>query len=302
MCSVYRCLLATFALFVTSAFFCEAASSQSFKYAGTLFDPIVVGMPAGNFAAAASPCIRELGSGPAARPTENTAGTASAVACEGPPQPVMAVKPCKITGAAGYGCEPSSDPVQAQLAAMGKAGQKILRAREKILEILETESACKNWFQEKDSNPAATFRTLSYILDSRGDEFVLESKDIGRMNIFRNPYVAKVMQGDGPYAAVTLNAKGAFFSTMATVVEVHKEGGPTYFRGTRLLRVGPYAGDTLPAQVITLLHEFGHVLDLLPTDLDDLDGKSGRNTNEVLRACSAEVEAVAHRSLRVSSH
>jgi hypothetical protein len=186
--------------------------------------------------------------------------------------------------------------VQAELDAMGKAGRKISRAREKVLEILQTENACRAWFEEKDSNPAATFRTVSFALDFHGDEFVLESRDIGPMNIFRNPYVARVIQGDGPYATVTLNTKGAFFATMARVLEVRKEGGPFSFNGTRALRVGPYEGETLPAQVVTLLHEFGHVLDLLPADEHNADGKSVQNTDEVVRICRAEIDSRGRRS------
>jgi hypothetical protein len=60
--------------------------------------------------------------------------------------------------------------------------------------------------------------------------------------------------------------------------------------------VGPYAGDTLHAQVLALLHEFGHIVDLLPTDEGDLDGKSERNTAEVLRFCRAEVESKVRRN------
>jgi hypothetical protein len=41
------------------------------------------------------------------------------------------------------------------------------------------------------------------------------------------------------------------------------------------------------------LHEFGHIIDLLPEDADNLDGKSVRNTDEVLRHCRAEVEVRA---------
>lgn len=185
---------------------------------------------------------------------------------------------------------------------MGKAGQKISRARERVLDILETENACRAWFQEKDSNPAATFRTLSFQLDRHGDDFVLESRDKGPMNIFRSPYVAKVIQGDGPYGVITLNTKGAFFSTQARVLEVRKEGGPANQRGTRLLHVGPYDGDTLAAQVITLLHEFGHVLDLLPADQDNVDGKSVENTNKILRLCGAEVDAPARRGFLAATH
>lgn len=185
---------------------------------------------------------------------------------------------------------------------MGKPGQKISVAREKVFEILRSENACRAWLQEKDSNPAVTFRTLSFELDHHGDEFVLESRDKGSLNIFRNPYVAKVTQGDGAYGMIMLNPKGAFFSSQARVLEVYKEGGPINIRGTRLLHVGPFDGDTLPAQVITLLHEFGHVLDLLPADQDNVDGKSVQNTNEVLRYCSAEIDVLAKRGTLSASH
>jgi len=37
-----------------------------------------------------------------------------------------------------------------------------------------------------------------------------------------------------------------------------------------------------------LLHEFGHVINLLPLDFDNVDGKSVQNTAEVLRYCRAE--------------
>ena len=178
---------------------------------------------------------------------------------------------------------------------MGKSGQKILRAREKVLEILQSENACSAWFREKDSNPADIFRTLSFEVDRQGDEFVQESKDPSNMILFRNPYVAKVFQGDGRYAKITINTKGAFFYPIAGVVEVWKEGGPLYHRGSRLTNVGPYAGDTMHAQILVLLHEFGHVLDLLPADENNVDGKSVQNTNEVLRYCRAEIESKGRR-------
>jgi hypothetical protein len=247
-------------------------------------------------------CVKGAAGGAADRHVNAAAAGDPATSCEEPPAVSPAVRPCDSQSPTGPGCVGPTDLVQAQLIALGNAGEKIARAREKVLEILQTENACKAWFQEKDANPAATFRTLSFALDFRGDEYVVESSDIGPMNIFRNPYVAKVIQGDGPYATITLNAKGAFFSTMARVVELHKGGGPSSFRGTYLLHVGPFDGDTLPAQVITLLHEFGHVLDLLPADLDDLDGKSGRNTNEVLRSCSGEIASWARRNMLSAGH
>jgi len=206
------------------------------------------------------------------------------------------VDPCKVSIGVRTSCGMPADPAHRELGAMGKAGQMISRAREKALEILEKQNACSFWFRQKDSNPAATFRTLRFELDRKGEEYVLESRDLGPSDIFRSPYVARVMQGEGSYAAITINAKGAFFRALATVQEIHKEGGPSVFRGDRMLRVGPYTGDTLPAQVVTLLHEFGHLIDLLPTDRDDLDGKSLHNTDEVLRHCGAAVDALGDRS------
>jgi hypothetical protein len=69
-----------------------------------------------------------------------------------------------------------------------------------------------------------------------------------------------------------------------------------------MVKVGPYIGDTLQAQVVTMLHEFGHALDMLPVDTDDRNGKSVQNTEEVLRHCRAEVEGKAKPRLLAASH
>jgi hypothetical protein len=209
---------------------------------------------------------------------------------------VASVNPCNPSSPAQTGCNPTRDLVQEYLESMGKRGQKILRAREKVLEILQTENACSAWFREKDPNPADTFRTLNFEVDRHGQELILETKEPDNMIIFRHPYVAKVFQGDGRYATITINANGAFFSPIANVVEVSREGGPVSDRRPRVTDVGPYAGDTMHAQVLVLLHEFGHVVDLLPTDENNVDGKSVQNTKEVLRFCRAEVESKGKRA------
>jgi len=214
---------------------------------------------------------------------------------------VLPVKPCSSASAAQTGCKTPRDLVQEELKTMGRPGQEILRAREKVLDILESENACTAWYRGKDPNPAATFRTLSFALDRKGEGYIRESSDSGDMLIFRSPYVAKVFQGDGSYGAVTINAKGAFFSSLARVIEERREGGPLSFRGSRLLQVGPYGGNTLPARVVALLHEFGHVLNLLQVDEGDQDGKSLHNTYEVLHYCRAEVESKVKRSALVAT-
>jgi hypothetical protein len=236
-------------------------------------------------------CAKGAGNPAIPRADTEVAGDAPS-SCGALPAAELALKPCHTANRGASGCEEAKDPAETSLQAMGKAGQKILRAREKVLEILGTENACSAWFRSKDADPAATFRTLRYELDLHGEEYILESRDAGPLNLFRNPYVARVIQGDGPNGTVTINPKGAFFSVMARVFEVRKEGGPASMRATRLLHVGPYDGDTLHAQVVTLLHEFGHVLDMLPSDQGNVEGRSVHNTGEVLRNCRAELDSL----------
>ena len=199
--------------------------------------------------------------------------------------------PCNLATQALHPCSASSDTTRDDLNTMGKRGQAILRARDKVLEILRAENACSDWYRTKDPNPAATFRTLTFALDRDGDLYVRTMPEAGGMQLIRNPYVARVQQGEGANSTVTLNINGAFFFSMGSVVDDRFEGGPVSFRGARLIQVGPYSGGSFRAQVLALLHEFGHVIDLLPTDRDDYEGKSRQNTADVLRACRAQVEA-----------
>jgi hypothetical protein len=188
-------------------------------------------------------------------------------------------------------CNDSGDPVLAELSALGKAGVKLARAREEVLEILRSENACSEWFRSKDAKPANTFQSLNFLLDQHGPTNVFESKVDASIVMVRQPYVAMATQDGGAYTAITVNAHGAFYQPQGNALKVLPEGGPRRADGIRVLTVGGYRGDTLPAQLVTLLHEFGHIIDLLPEDADNLDGKSVRNTDEVLRHCRGEVEA-----------
>lgn len=185
----------------------------------------------------------------------------------------------------------------------GKDGSKIRQAREEVLEILGSRNACSEWFESKDVRPADTFETLTLEVDQGGPQEILET-NIGKGTmIVHQPYVARVIQGGGPYTAITINKDGAFYRSQLRVQETAADGGPYRWDGMRPLTVGSYIGDTLAARVVTLLHEFGHVIDLLPQDGDGLDGSSAHNTNEVLRHCRAEVDATIQRvKLAKDSH
>jgi hypothetical protein len=203
----------------------------------------------------------------------------------------VSVAPCNLSTQATIPCSASSDVVRDDLNTMGKQGQSILRARDKVLEILQNENACTAWYRTKNPDPASVFRTLTFSLDRDGEVYIRKSPESGGIELIRNPYVAYVLQGEGPNSTVTININGAFFFPMANVAEDRFEGGPLSFRGARAIGVGPYAGGTLRAQVLALLHEFGHVIDLLPPDHGDYEGKSRQNTQDVLRYCRAEVES-----------
>jgi hypothetical protein len=215
--------------------------------------------------------------------------------CDTAPVSGPSVNPCSPRSPAQAGCEPPRDLVHEELAARGKTGQKILRARDRVLEILQTENACSAWFREKDRTPAATFRTLSYVVDRHGEELVHVSKDGWSQYTFRDPYVARVGQDTGPFATITLNADGAFFQTLAPTMVVPKEGGLSKIGSPRSVSIGPYPGDSVAARTLALLHEFGHVINLLPMDFENEDGKSVENTAKVLRSCRAEIDSRARR-------
>lgn len=213
------------------------------------------------------------------------------------PCPEGVVGPRAIQG--GYripGCNDEVDPVPAELSTLGKAGVKIARAREGVLAILRSDNACTEWFASKDATPVATFQSLSFVLDKDGPQNIFELAQAESVLLWKQPYVASATQDGGPHTAITINANGAFYRPQGNVLKVFQEGGPVQSDGARLLTVGSYRGDTLPAQMVTLLHEFGHIIDLLPEDADNLDGKSVKNTDAVLRHCREEVETRAQQA------
>jgi hypothetical protein len=195
------------ALLFVSCLSGTVAFPQAVNFIRHAADPL----PLANLPAGRAPCTRNSGSGVRGPYAAGPASGGLSSPCDTVPVSVTSVKPCSLSSLAQFGCNAPGDPVPGDLAAMGRTGQIILRARERVLEILQTENACSGWFREKDSNPAATFRTLTFEVDPQGQEFVQESNGVGGTRIFRSPYVARVIQADGSYATITINPKGAFF-------------------------------------------------------------------------------------------
>ncbi len=206
----------------------------------------------------------------------------------GGPNPRRGRNICREVQAGFYACSDPEAELRSAMFARGKRGELILQARDEALQILRGENACSAWFRTKDPRAADVFETLTYDIDSKAADYV-EETGTPDLRIYSNPYVATVVQGGGSYQTVKLNAGGAFFRRSAYIRVLPPNGGAVRLAGIRYLRVGPFAGNTREAQITTILHEFGHVIDLLPADGGDVDGKSVRNTDMVVQHCRSEI-------------
>ena len=191
----------------------------------------------------------------------------------------------------------SLDPVRTELLSLGKRGREVSAAREFILGILEENNACSAWYLAKEPDAVAIFRSLHLALDSRNPGLVRKLMFSDENWEYVHPYVARAQQNVGPGSTITINEHGAFFEDAAGVVVVRSEGGPAVHETARQLYVGNYRGATQPARVLTLLHEFGHIIDLLPFDAGSPTGPeiSMLNSRLVIQHCKPEIEASARK-------
>jgi hypothetical protein len=69
----------------------------------------------------------------------------------------------------------------------------------------------------------------------------------------------------------------------------------------RILVVGDFPGDTAQARILTLLHEFAHVVGLIPADSGTPSAAflSVQNTKTVLKNCKLEIELEAKQTREV---
>jgi hypothetical protein len=194
----------------------------------------------------------------------------------------------------------NEDPVLEELKAMGEQGLVVERAREEVLEILEGQNRCAAWFQQAEPDAARKFRSLRYTIDESGPPYTLKIQDAAGGWLYQQPYVASSIEDASPGSTITINGKGAFFQLRSAVRIVPKGGRPGGLSASQLLHLDLYLGGTLDAQVTALLHEFSHVVGLLPADGGSGFGPelSTQNTQIVLRLCRREVETAGkHKGL-----
>jgi hypothetical protein len=200
------------------------------------------------------------------------------------------------TASAGHGAareKANEDPVVEELIAMGERGPIIESAREEVIEILGGHNGCASWFAEAEPDARRKFRSLHYRIDEGAPPYTLKTRNAAREWVYQQPYAASSIEDASAGSTITINGKGAFFEVRSGLRIVPKEGGPGGLRTSRLLHIDLYTGGTLGAQVTTLLHEFSHVVGLLPADGESVSGPelSTQNTQIVLRHCRREVEA-----------
>jgi hypothetical protein len=188
-----------------------------------------------------------------------------------------------------------SGNVDAELSVLGSAGFVVAGARQQVLQILGEHSSCSAWYAQAEGDPQRKFASLHYRIEDGDVTAVGELSPIGLA--YREPYVARAQESVGAGSVITLNAHGAFFRLRAPFkVRLH-DGAPMFDRSTVILHVANYSGGSLNAQVSTLLHEYAHIVGLLPVDFGEANSGSvsTQNTLTVLQHCRKEIEASSKR-------
>ena len=190
--------------------------------------------------------------------------------------------------------------VALQLSALGRRGDTIERAREQVIDILQHRNACSAWFQEVDPEAADVFRSVHFALEVAGTSYVYSVRDSAGGQLFKQPWAARTTENGGRNSVIQLNGNGPFFSRTSPIVQLDPGGAFVWPAGNLMLTISSYSGNTPEAQITILLHELGHIIGRLPEDDDSWDGRSLRNTSEVLRHCKSETRVAAHNGSRGS--
>jgi hypothetical protein len=187
--------------------------------------------------------------------------------------------------------------VRSELLKMGKRGEAIDRSRESVVEILEAENGCSEWFKQVDADVTAIFASVHYEYDEKGRSFIYSMSDERGDQQLKHPWAASTKQNGGRGSVIRLNANGPFFGRSSLVIWLDTAGNFVRPGSPLRLVVGSYSGNTAEAQIAILLHELGHIVGRLPDDNDSWDGRSSQNTLEILSHCKPEIRAAARRKL-----
>ena len=187
------------------------------------------------------------------------------------------------------------DRISAELASMGTRGTTIARARERTMIILRADSGCAEWFEDSTPDAADVFESLHYqLVEGTAESASTVHLRVGlNAELWKNPWAAMSFENGGKNSTIRLNTHGGFFKGVSPVIGMDPQRWLQPGSAHRVLRVASYSGDTLQAQVTTLLHELGHIIGRIPEDSDSWDGRSGENTTEVLRHCKDEIRMIA---------
>ena len=193
------------------------------------------------------------------------------------------------------------DPIETELRQFGAAGYSIAVARQNVMAILRESNSCSAWYLEAEPDPAQKFASLRFQTDSSGEDSAVGEYEYSGV-IYREPYVARAQQGVAAGSIITLNSHGAFFVLYAPIRLRLGAGGPLVPQAQKPLHVGTYDGGSLNAQITTLLHEYGHIVGLLPVDMGEAGSPllSTQNTETVLDRCRRQIEASANRAVALS--
>lgn len=190
------------------------------------------------------------------------------------------------------------DPIENELHQLGAAGYAIAVARQHALAILRENNSCSAWYAQAEPDPEQKLASLRFQTDPNGEDSSIGEYDYFNL-IYREPYVARAQQDVGAGSTITLNSNGAFFVSRAPIKLRLSGGGPLIPQTHKELHVGSYTGGSLYAQIATLLHEYGHVVGLLPVDSGEAGSAilSTQNTETVLVHCRKQIEASSNRAV-----
>ncbi|HWZ99106.1 MAG TPA: hypothetical protein VN025_15210 [Candidatus Dormibacteraeota bacterium] len=186
--------------------------------------------------------------------------------------------------------------VPSKRAKAAKREEILQKVRAQVLTILQTENGCSAWYREADPDAAGVFESLFIQIGKESRGHVIRSTDGTGHHSFKHPWGARSNQLTGRNAVVEINPNGPFFVSYLPVIAVGPNGTLFRYEGYRNLTVGSFPGDKTEAQATILLHELGHVIGRIPEDDDSWDGRSSRNTEEVLRNCRSEIQELGQKS------